>query len=443
MEKSRIQYRAAEIFLFDTCSHKCAYCHFAESGKVLDRSQMLPFKDPEFIKKFTTFFSKRTTANQKWHLFLTGGEPLLMPNFNLLADRCIEDGNKISMNTAMLVGDNHPSLLYLFDKGYSVIDHLMVSFHAEAEKIEDKFFDRLRRLKEAGIRVIFRFIAHPQRFERLDDLSERCRQLDICFFVTPLYSPQYPDAYTRNQKDKMLSKVVTLSQIVLLENGIDTENAYCTAGRDLISIDMRTGNITPCISVSQPVLGNLYDDTLELSDKPRKCPAEGSIGCICEIHFHEDIVNGAHDSVAFAEAKGGFTEPKNVDIYYRQLRENQLQFSRAARGTGQTRTADSFVALDNSTVKATYLANKDYFEGAYAAGFHPEFRSRQRRSSEAHVQLGDLTNENMQPIVENDGPIETNESSEQHWYNAATSPLRSTISSLKRIPVVFKRTLRG
>ena len=72
--------RTVEMFLFDTCTHKCAYCHFAESGKVLDVSQLRPYRDPIFIERVVSFFNKRTTADDKWLITLTGGEPLLMPN---------------------------------------------------------------------------------------------------------------------------------------------------------------------------------------------------------------------------------------------------------------------------------------------------------------------------------------------------------------------------
>ncbi len=81
-----MRYRTVEFFLFDTCTHKCAYCHFAESGKVLDSSQLNPYRDPEFIDRIVAFFSKRTTAEQKWLITLTGGEPLLTPNLSRFLD---------------------------------------------------------------------------------------------------------------------------------------------------------------------------------------------------------------------------------------------------------------------------------------------------------------------------------------------------------------------
>jgi organic radical activating enzyme len=73
--------RAAEVYLFDTCTLKCGYCHLAESGKVLKAADLERYRDPAYIDRVTAFFNRRTTNSQKWNLMLTGGEPLLMPNF--------------------------------------------------------------------------------------------------------------------------------------------------------------------------------------------------------------------------------------------------------------------------------------------------------------------------------------------------------------------------
>jgi len=97
--------RIVEMFLFDTCTHKCAYCHFAESGKVLDGSQIKPYRDPAFIDKIVNFFNRRTTAADKWLVTLTGGEPLLMPNLGRLVDGLGARGNKVAYYSALLIGE--------------------------------------------------------------------------------------------------------------------------------------------------------------------------------------------------------------------------------------------------------------------------------------------------------------------------------------------------
>src|ERR1700691_2908678 len=79
-------YRVAEVYMFDTCTHKCGYCWLAESGQVLDFSQLKPFEDLEFIGKIQSFFLKRTLPGLGWLLVLTGGEPLIAPHLDRLAE---------------------------------------------------------------------------------------------------------------------------------------------------------------------------------------------------------------------------------------------------------------------------------------------------------------------------------------------------------------------
>ncbi len=100
-----VRFRTVEMFLFDTCTHKCAYCHYAESGKVLDSSQMKPYRDPAFIDRIVFFLNVRSDDNNKWLITLTGGEPLLMPNLSRFASGIASRGNKLAFYTALLIGE--------------------------------------------------------------------------------------------------------------------------------------------------------------------------------------------------------------------------------------------------------------------------------------------------------------------------------------------------
>jgi len=371
------KYRTAQLFLFDTCTHKCAYCHFAESGKVLDGSQLRPYRDPAFIDQIARFFLNRTSEQEKWLLHLTGGEPLLMPNLPEFARKVCKPGNKIALNTAMLIGDKHPSVRFLIEEGAPMIDYLFVSFHPEAEEIEDLFFRRIERLKRSGHGVILNFICHPARLHRVDELARRCADLDIAFYPGPLYSPEFPGKYTAEQRAVVLRHASSRTQIIWLESGLDTRSTRCWAGSRLISIDMRTGNIAPCASTPRgPSLGNIYEDRFAPFDSAISCPAAG-IGCACEAHFHNDIVIDAEDSDNFARAKNGYVEPIDVEAARASLEKAGLSFSTAKPRIGQTSTAD-FLALSTEHVKAVYERNRNFFTGEYYERNHPSFRNRQR-----------------------------------------------------------------
>ncbi len=362
---------AVEMYLFDTCTLKCGYCHLAETGKVLDNSQLRPYKDKNFVLNIAQFFVCRS-AEIKWLVTLTGGEPLLMSNLPLFGDELAVAGNKLAFYTALAIGERHPSFRWLLEEGTGCTDYIMASFHAEAEPIEEQFFERIRLLKNAGHAVILRFVGHPQRLDKLNDLAERCQSLNIALYPTTLFAPNYPESYSQDQINNLSKHFSSLSQIIQLKNGLDTTNLTCKAGSELISIDMRTGNITPCITVDGPILGNIYDNQLAFLGASGPCPKKG-ISCSCDIHFQQDIVDGAHDSEAFEKIKKGYVNP--IDSQDRMLTTGLALFN-GLQQIGQTDTAH-LVSLPSELVRSVYDKSNEFFKGDYSSANHYKFKSRQ------------------------------------------------------------------
>lgn len=331
-------YRVAEIYMFDTCTHRCGYCWLAESGQVLDFAQLEPFRDPSFINKITSFFVSQTAPGTKWLLQLTGGEPLIAPNLDRLLGPLIAADHRIAFYTALLVGPNHPGFRFLLANSYPQVDYIMASFHPEAEMDEPRYFEKLRMLKDVGHKVFLRFVGQPQRLNRLQELSDRCRDLDICFYPTTLTSTNYPGAYTEEQRDLLRSQFSSLSQHVQLEGGLDTTDLICYGGSRIIAVNLQTGNITPCITVQSPSLGNIFENRLELRDAPIRCPVPG-ISCRCDVHFQQNIVTCVEDRSRFERQMDGFAPPEDFQPRVMEMRENGVRFY-ADSSTGIGRVAD-------------------------------------------------------------------------------------------------------
>ncbi|MGA3235076.1 MAG: hypothetical protein ABSG03_02135 [Bryobacteraceae bacterium] len=350
-------YRIAEIYMFDACTHKCGYCWLAESGQVLDFAQLEPFRDPAFIHKITSFFLSRTAPGAKWLLQLTGGEPLIAPNLDRLAAPLIEAGHRIAFYTALLVGPNHPGFRFLLAHSHPQVDYIMASFHPEAELDEPRYFEKIRMLKDAGHKVFLRFVGQPRRLDRLEELSGRCRDLDICFYPTTLMSNNYPGAYTHEQKDLLRGHFSSLSQHLQLEGGLDTTNLHCYGGSRIIAVNLQTGNITPCITVHSPSLGNIFENRLELQEAPIRCPAPG-ISCICDVHFQQNIVISAEDRPCLEKQMDGFAPPEDFQPKMTALQQNGVRFY-ANSGAGIGQIADdtrAFYTIDE--VKENYRKNR-------------------------------------------------------------------------------------
>lgn len=320
--------------MFDTCTHKCGYCWLAESGQVLDFGQLKPFEDLEFIGKIQSFFLKRTSPGLGWLLLLTGGEPLIAPNLDRLVEPLFDAGNKVAVYSALLVGKNHPGFRFLLRHGAPKVEYIMASFHPEAELDEARYFEKIRMLKDAGHSVILRFVGQPRRLPRMAELADRCRELDVCFHPTAMYSNRYPGAYSERERDLLQSHFSSIAQHIGLEGGLDTTGLKCFAGSRMIAVNLQTGNITPCISVDRPSLGNIFEDRLQLNHDSIRCPEPG-ISCICDVHYQNNIVIDAWDRENFETQKRGFTPPRDLRPEVASLKAGGMHFqSGAEKGIG-------------------------------------------------------------------------------------------------------------
>jgi hypothetical protein len=93
----------------------------------------------------------------------------------------------------------------------------------------------------------------------------------------------------------------------------------------MIAVNLQTGNITPCISVSSPSLGNIFEDRLDLYDADITCPEPG-INCVCDVHYQQDVVIGAPDGGAFEQLKQGFAPPKRADAEIEAMKRRGIRF---------------------------------------------------------------------------------------------------------------------
>lgn len=229
----------------------------------------------------------------------------------------------------------------------------MASFHPEAELDEARYFDKIRMLKDADHNVILRFVGQPQRLPRMAELADRCRELDVSFAPTAMFSNRYPGAYSKQERELLQSHFSSIAQHIQLDGGLDTTGLSCYAGSRMIAMNLQTGNITPCITVSGPSLGNIFEDRLELNRDPIRCPEPG-ISCICDVHYQQNIVIGVHDRENFADQMRGFTPPRDLRSEVANLQGRDMHLHRPS-GKGIGDVADdtrSFFAI--SEIKENY-----------------------------------------------------------------------------------------
>ena len=349
--------RTAVVSLFATCTMKCGYCDLAETGQVLDETQLKPYQDKNFISRSVNFFNKRTTENEKWLLIFTGGEPLLAPNLELLCNKLFNAGNRVAFYTGLHVGENSSGWKFLTHSSAPQVDYVMAAFHPEAEQWEDVFFDRIRIMKDRGHKVFFRYVAHPKRLHRLDELAEKCQKLDVCFFPAALLTNNYPGVYTEEEKNQLKRHSNSLTQFIHLEGGIDTTKTKCHASNKIIGVHLLSGEITPCITVDGPIIGNVHKDKLDLQSDPIRCPNAG-VNCVCEIHYEQDIVIGAEDSKSFCRRKEGFVESIKEQNQLKNMQAKGIKFYvNPKSGMAKKITDEQQLIFSNEHVKSSFRKN--------------------------------------------------------------------------------------
>lgn len=413
LDRNKRMTRVVELYLFDTCTMKCGYCWLAESGNVLDSAQLARFREKAFIDRIVHFFSCRTTATENWNVTLTGGEPLIMPNLPRMCEGLFLRGNQVSFYTSLYVAETQAQFRFLLEHGPAEVDYIMASLHPEAEADEAAYWRKIRLLKNRGHNIFVRFVAHPARFERLPDLAARSKDLDVCFYPTTLLSNRYPARYTESQRDELSRYFSSLSQFIQLMGGLSTHGLRCHAGNRVIAANLRTGDITPCITVKGPSLGNIFENRLELFPGPITCPTPG-VNCSCDIHFQQDVVIGAADE-GFQSLKKGFAEPRSYQGEIDHLRSSGFAFY------GNPEAGIGGVA-DDDRLMYSIAEVKDTFRHNGHSNYQPPFRV---GDSIPHLFRLDEYQRCNESLID-EGPPMVVTTPPGQWHYAALFPCRTT-----------------
>lgn len=303
-----MNFKVAEVMVFTTCNYSCAYCGFATSGAVRDTDDMAPFKDRVYIDRVFEFFEKHSTPEQKWILHMSGGEPMMMPNLDYFASKFIGAGHKLAYNTNLSLPiesngwmEAHPS------EGIAAI---IASLHPASLERIDIIRERVRILHEAGYPIAVRMVAHPKVIRDFPRLDELFRAIDVSFAVNAFYSPNYPQAYTDEERRQIVQYMRTNYQVIQLYGGLDMQGRRCRAGTDIICVALGLsggGDIFPCVSTSKPrfKIGNIFDGDIKFYNRDVGCLRTDKL-CSCAIHFTHGVVPFADDTESQQRMLAGY-----------------------------------------------------------------------------------------------------------------------------------------
>lgn len=322
------------LWLFDTCNFRCGYCSLVETGAVERTDQLTPFRDPDYIAQLVRFFSTNRPGGRAWTILLTGGEPMLMPNLDLFCRQLAGMGDSIA-----IYSNGSVPVEKAFDKdSLSAIAYMQFSFHPNwhlgKDEIE-KFFHNARSAKALDIPCLVRFVGAPSVLHLLPMLEERCRLDGLGFLPTTLFDPDYPRAYTQDEKTYLASFMSGYSSLMQLDGGVIVDDGRgCQAADRVFAARLNQGgDVTPCISAGLPVLGNVFRNELRWSPGVKPCYKQDKV-CSCDVHFQQDIVEGISDSEDFAAILRGEQRKRQSDYREWLVRNNIVTSDRTWVGQG-------------------------------------------------------------------------------------------------------------
>jgi len=154
----------------DMCNYDCSYCE-PYNHRTIDVSTMPKVED---LIAVSDKIKAAVPEDKTVLVVLTGGEPFLIPNFELFLQRLVEHKFKIFIFT----NGSMPAKMYERCSEALKSVNIFLSFHPETADIE-KFVNLTVRLKENGGKVEVRAMLVPTLFNRVNVLEEQLKPHSI------------------------------------------------------------------------------------------------------------------------------------------------------------------------------------------------------------------------------------------------------------------------
>lgn len=302
----------ALLYLHDDCNYSCDYCMVGSADFTKRESRAAT---PEGVEAIINFFNLRSD----WHIFLSGGEPTVHPEFIRLA-RELSKKNYLRLDTNNSM-DGEKLQDFIKEVDPERVDFIRCALHTidEEEGRLEEFIQRAKLLKENGFNVFVEFVATPERIHKIPYYFERFQANQIPFVVAPFRDRErrYPLGYSEEEVAILDKYMISAIQRSVTE----TEDRkplgkLCDAGYSRINISGITGNIRKCWRGSE-VIGNIYENRLYLFEKSQVCDQES---CTYVYESHCEV-----QGLIYRDLKHILSLPKSYDEeIYHEYRERSF-----------------------------------------------------------------------------------------------------------------------
>jgi MoaA/NifB/PqqE/SkfB family radical SAM enzyme len=258
------------------CNFDCQYCFRDCSVQELQSEQAaIPKYTPEHIAR------QFDASCKSWLIYMTGGEPMLYPNFITLA-KLLTRKHRLAISTNLSTPDACELADTVEPKTFSYIN---AGVHiTEREKLPDglnEFLKKFLHFQNCGFDIRLLYVAYPPLLERIQRDIRLFRDRGIGRIEVKLFSgrfegKRYPRQYSPHQRDFLRNLGLNDAEKQILDSRVSFLGKMCAAGKTAFNMNP-AGNISRCNTFNQSY-GNLFEGTFKPGAATRRCTARK---CVC------------------------------------------------------------------------------------------------------------------------------------------------------------------
>ena len=246
----------------NTCTLRCHYCYITQTGKFSEKLPVLKYTAEHIGKALS-----RERMGGICHINMCGGgETLLPPELPAIIRVLLEEGHYIMVITNGTVSKRFDEIV-TFPK--ELLSHLCFkfSFHyleLKKRKLMDKFFDNIRKVKNAGCSFSLVFTSSDELIPYIYEMKEVCLQEvgALCHVTVARDESKTGFPILTNYSRKEYHSIWNTFQSPMFDFKLsvfgEKRKEFCYAGDWSFYLNLGTGDVRPCYNyyISQ----NIFED---------------------------------------------------------------------------------------------------------------------------------------------------------------------------------------
>jgi len=288
------------------CNIKCSYCSQSDVRTNTISTDLLQDKT---LLEFISYIPPT-------HLFISGGEPLILPGMREFVNFASGYGHKISFDTNLCIPVKKLEDYLSYWSAESMC-YWNISHHLVCDIKLEYIMERVALLQERGISNFVKYVGVPEMLPQIKQNMIKLMDKGIGAAVTIIYGnwlgKRMPGDYTIEESVELLDMVTLNTFGLQLFDGVLSKGLSCRAGQDYIFYNMKAKDeVIPCCHGSQfPI--NINKTFFATGDRSRtNCGIGNCLGDVMLTFNINGVMNEADRFDALCAGKSKFLGAESV-----------------------------------------------------------------------------------------------------------------------------------